>query len=61
MSFSTASTAASRGILLPSLQLQNEIRSNLDDLRVIKAELRGAAQLPSAITRSSHPGSKSAD
>eukprot|EP00752_Nemacystus_decipiens_P003664 g3377.t1 len=39
------------------LQLQNEIRSNLDDLRVIKAELRGAAQLPSAITKSSHPGS----
>eukprot|EP00903_Cladosiphon_okamuranus_P010293 g9743.t1 len=39
------------------LQLQNEIRSNLDDLRVIKAELRGAAQLPSSITRSSHPGS----
>lgn len=43
------------------LQLQNEIRSNLDDLRVIKAELRGAAQLPSAITRSSHPGSESAE
>lgn len=39
-------------------QLQNEIRSNLDDLRVIKAELRGAAQLPSSITRSSHPGSE---
>ncbi|CAB1106003.1 unnamed protein product [Ectocarpus sp. CCAP 1310/34] len=39
------------------LQLQNEIRSNLDDLRVIKAELRGAANLPPGITRSSHPGS----
>ncbi|CBN79528.1 conserved unknown protein [Ectocarpus siliculosus] len=38
------------------LQLQNEIRSNLDDLRVIKAELRGAANLPPGITRSSHPG-----
>ncbi|CAM9221902.1 unnamed protein product [Pylaiella littoralis] len=42
------------------LQLQNEIRSNLDDLRVIKAELRGAAQLPSGITRSSHPGTAGA-
>lgn len=44
---------------LPLLQLQNEIRSNLDDLRVIKAELRGAANMPPGITRSSHPGSKS--
>lgn len=26
---------------------------------MIKAELRGAAQLPSGITRSSHPGSES--
>ncbi|CAN0253783.1 unnamed protein product, partial [Hapterophycus canaliculatus] len=39
------------------MQLQNEIRSNLDDLRVIKAELRGAAQLTPGITSSSHPGS----
>ncbi|CAM9171948.1 unnamed protein product [Scytosiphon promiscuus] len=39
------------------MQLQNEIRSNLDDLRVIKAELRGAAQLTPGITNSSHPGS----
>ncbi|CAM9943858.1 unnamed protein product [Laminaria digitata] len=38
------------------LQLQNEIRSNLDDLRVIKAELRGAVRLPAGITGSSHPG-----
>eukprot|EP00904_Undaria_pinnatifida_P008265 jgi/Undpi1/4569/HiC_scaffold_18.g07923.m1 len=39
------------------LQLQNEIRSNLDDLRVIKAELRGAVRLPAGVTGSSHPGS----
>lgn len=39
-------------------QLQNEIRSNLDDLRVIKSELVGAARLPAGITSSSHPGSE---
>lgn len=54
---SRVSVAASSALPLP--QLQNEIRSNLDDLRVIKAELRGAANLPPGITRSSHPGSKS--
>lgn len=43
---------------LNTQQLQNEIRSNLDDLRVIKSELRGAAQLPSGRTGSSHPGSE---
>ena len=58
--FSRAAAARTiGGVMGAVMQLQNEIRSNLDDLRVIKAELRGAVRLPAGVTGSSHPGSES--